>query len=206
MFDDNGDSFVCTVCSTPVSQTAKHCSRCDKCVNGFDHHCTWLNNCIGVQNYRWFWALLVATEMCFLWQGGFAGRLVVEGGWEKVYGGTKVVLGVLYAHLVLTGVLLVPVTHLIGLHVWLVYNHMSTYDWIKLRRERRAKAKVLISDCTAIAEFSEKVSLDNRLRTVQDTQPDPFPKVDESTLIISQSQEQLQDSLVQINPGKESLE
>nr|CAB3458500.1 unnamed protein product [Digitaria exilis] len=31
---------------------------CDKCVDGFDHHCRWLNNCIGKRNYRRFFVLM----------------------------------------------------------------------------------------------------------------------------------------------------
>ena len=30
----------------------RHCRACDKCVSGFDHHCKWLNNCIGDRNYK----------------------------------------------------------------------------------------------------------------------------------------------------------
>ena len=36
----------------------KHCGACNKCVQDFDHHCKWLNNCIGSANYRSFLALL----------------------------------------------------------------------------------------------------------------------------------------------------
>lgn len=38
-----------------------HCKRCRRCVEFFDHHCKWLNNCIGAKNYFEFYALLITT-------------------------------------------------------------------------------------------------------------------------------------------------
>lgn len=36
----------------------KHCKSCNKCVVGFDHHCPFLNQCIGTHNYFLFFTVL----------------------------------------------------------------------------------------------------------------------------------------------------
>jgi Fe2+ or Zn2+ uptake regulation protein len=28
---------------------SRHCFICDRCVEGFDHHCQWLDSCIGAK-------------------------------------------------------------------------------------------------------------------------------------------------------------
>jgi palmitoyltransferase ZDHHC9/14/18 len=39
------------------------CRACNCCVEDFDHHCPWLSNCIGKNNYRQFIGLLVAFSI-----------------------------------------------------------------------------------------------------------------------------------------------
>ena len=44
---------MCGTCrhrpSTDRMSFPQHCRICDKCVRGFDHHCKWLNTCIGAK-------------------------------------------------------------------------------------------------------------------------------------------------------------
>jgi hypothetical protein len=51
-FKEDEFEYYCPVCDTHVLEGTKHCNRCKRCAKGFDHHCKWLNNCIGYNNYK----------------------------------------------------------------------------------------------------------------------------------------------------------
>ena len=45
---------------------AYHCSTCDRCVFKMDHHCVWINNCVGAGNAKYFLQFVVCVGVyCF---------------------------------------------------------------------------------------------------------------------------------------------
>ncbi|KAF4677836.1 hypothetical protein FOL47_009748 [Perkinsus chesapeaki] len=65
---------VCHTCWIWKGLRTKHCPVCDCCVDDFDHHCSWLNNCVGGGNQRLFIIFATTellTQLCHLivaWQ------------------------------------------------------------------------------------------------------------------------------------------
>lgn len=61
---ENGRCHLCNINTT--DKKTKHCGICNKCVYHFDHHCKWLNNCIGRRNYVAFIICVVSALLISL--------------------------------------------------------------------------------------------------------------------------------------------
>ncbi|CAJ0584449.1 unnamed protein product, partial [Mesorhabditis spiculigera] len=53
--DPRGEEWtVCTRCETFRPPRAHHCRICRRCIRKMDHHCPWVNNCVGEYNQKFF--------------------------------------------------------------------------------------------------------------------------------------------------------
>ncbi|KAM9568785.1 palmitoyltransferase ZDHHC7-like isoform 1-T3 [Salvelinus alpinus] len=46
--------YKCPKCCSIKPERAHHCSICKRCIRKMDHHCPWVNNCVGENNQRFF--------------------------------------------------------------------------------------------------------------------------------------------------------
>ena len=143
------ETIVCYLCEARVESTSKHCRFCDKCVVRFDHHCKWLNTCIGRRNYNYFLGVIASTWIFSVLQLALTGyylclvvipsarpsRLVNRT--ERHWIGSK---HVVTACLIVWTAVLLPLVALVGqlgaFHAMLVYEGLTTYEYI-LNEQRR---------------------------------------------------------------------
>ena len=60
----------CTACDIVKPPRCHHCSYCKKCVLKMDHHCPWINNCVGFFNYKFFMQFIFYTCLLCLFSFG----------------------------------------------------------------------------------------------------------------------------------------
>ena len=57
---------MCPDCEVLRTPRSRHCAICNRCVERFDHHCPWLNNCVGIHNHNFFIVFLVSLSSMLL--------------------------------------------------------------------------------------------------------------------------------------------
>ncbi|TIA90812.1 hypothetical protein E3P99_01405 [Wallemia hederae] len=70
------DIKTCHKCIPPLPkpERAHHCRACNRCVLKYDHHCPWINQCVGIGNERYFvlFMIYLSTACCIVSLMGYS--------------------------------------------------------------------------------------------------------------------------------------
>lgn len=135
-----GDLRYCQKCGLYKPPRAHHCRVCKRCVLRMDHHCVWINNCVGHNNYKAFFLfvlyVVLACTYALILLAGYAIDFLGES--ENKPGasnGQPVSSSVSTSALlkVICATILAPLSIalivLLGWHIYLVLNNKTTIEY-----------------------------------------------------------------------------
>ncbi|XP_072373989.1 palmitoyltransferase ZDHHC7 [Scyliorhinus torazame] len=105
--------YKCPKCCSIKPERAHHCSICKRCIRKMDHHCPWVNNCVGENNQKFFvlftlYIALISVHALILCCFQF--YFCIREQWSECSGFSPPVTVILIIFLCLEGVLFVTFT------------------------------------------------------------------------------------------------
>ncbi|KAL7979927.1 hypothetical protein Chor_004396 [Crotalus horridus] len=120
----DGSIRFCDRCQLIKPDRCHHCSVCAVCVLKMDHHCPWVNNCIGFSNYKFFLLFLAYSLLYCTFIATTVFKYFIK------YWTTEPTSGHSRFHvlflLFVAVMFLVSLLFLFGYHCWLVSQNRST--------------------------------------------------------------------------------
>ncbi|BFZ10296.1 hypothetical protein BsWGS_13335 [Bradybaena similaris] len=121
----------CQQCTLIKPDRCHHCSRCGVCVLKMDHHCPWINNCVGFHNYKYF-LLFVFYCLAYCIFVPLTSLRFIIAFFVDLYNGVdvsgdynRIQIILVFVFLIATAVALVP---LLKLHWGLVSTNVTTLE------------------------------------------------------------------------------
>ncbi|KAL3466767.1 DHHC palmitoyltransferase-domain-containing protein [Aspergillus heterothallicus] len=130
----------CKTCSIWRPPRCYHCRVCDNCIETLDHHCVWLNNCVGRRNYRYFFAFVsTSTLLALFLLGASLAHILVYRSQEGVSFGSAIDKWRVPFAMVIYGAIAAPYpASLWTYHLFLVGRGETTREYLNSHKFAKA--------------------------------------------------------------------
>ena len=116
---------LCHTCHIERPIRAKHCRYCKTCVAEEDHHCPFIGNCVGQDNYGSFFGYLATTVL---------GAILFVTILYQVYATLDTTSWIAVIGMVYYSIACLVVAHLFAFHVYLTCKNLTTNEVANYRR------------------------------------------------------------------------
>ncbi|KAG5845018.1 palmitoyltransferase ZDHHC2 [Anguilla rostrata] len=122
----SGAIRFCDRCQLVKPDRCHHCSVCDKCILKMDHHCPWVNNCVGFSNYKFFMLFLLYSLLYCLFIAATDLQYFIKF-WTNGLPDTQAKFHIMFLFFA-ASMFSVSLSSLFGYHCWLVGKNRSTLE------------------------------------------------------------------------------
>ncbi|KAH1139293.1 hypothetical protein AAZX31_10G197100 [Glycine max] len=131
---DNAEQKKCDKCFAYKPPRTHHCRVCRRCILKMDHHCLWINNCVGYWNYKTFFVFVFYATMASIYSTIIFMSCVFQKYWDPIKGSSLKTFFVLYGTMVVG--LTITLLTLFGWHVYLILHNMTTIEYYEGKRAK----------------------------------------------------------------------
>ncbi|XP_055423245.1 palmitoyltransferase ZDHHC2 isoform X2 [Bubalus kerabau] len=122
----SGAIRYCDRCQLIKPDRCHHCSVCDKCILKMDHHCPWVNNCVGFSNYKFFLLFLAYSLLYCVFIAATDLQYFIKF-WTNGLPDTQAKFHIMFLFFA-AAMFSVSLSSLFGYHCWLVSKNKSTLE------------------------------------------------------------------------------
>lgn len=148
-----GGIRFCHICKIIKPDRCHHCSVCDQCILKMDHHCPWVNNCVGYRNYKFFVLFLMYALLFCLYVAVTTLPFFIQF-WKEISSNSAARFHILFLFLA-AAMFAISVTILFCMHIRLSLVNQSTLESFRAPVFRHGPDKEGFSRGSVCANFRD---------------------------------------------------